>query len=166
MALAADAIAEFLAANVEGVDTEALQASADAYVAELEALDAEAAETLGAIDDESRVLVTNHEVFGYFADRYDFEVIGTIIPTGSTADGASAEELAELSEVIEHEGVPAIFADTSSSDELAQTLASEVGDIAVVELFSESLGAEGSEGATYIDMVRTNAQRIADALAG
>ena len=60
--------------------------------------------------------------------------------------------------------MPAIFADTSSSDELAQTLASEVGDVDVIELFSESLGDEDSEGATYIDMVRTNADRIAAAL--
>ena len=166
MALAADAIADFLVANVDGIDVDALSASAEAYVGELESLDSEVGEMLAAIDADDRVLLTNHEVFGYFADRYDFEVVGTVIPSGSTTDGASAQALAELAELIEDEGVPAIFADTSSSDELVQTLASEVGDIAVVELFSESLGADDSEGGTYLDMVRTNAQRIVDALAG
>ncbi|MCB0972650.1 MAG: zinc ABC transporter substrate-binding protein, partial [Acidimicrobiales bacterium] len=143
---------------------DALEAGADDYIAELEALDAEVDTTLDPIAEGDRVLVTNHEVFGYFADRYDFEVVGTVIPTGSTADGASAGELADLAEVIEAEGVPAIFADTSSSDELADTLADEVGDIEVVELYSESLGDEDSDGATYLQMVQTNADRIAAAL--
>ena len=166
MALAAEGVADFLIANVDGVDADALRANADAYIGELNALDSEVAEMMSALTDEQRVLVTNHEVFGYFADRYDFEVVGAVIPSGSTADGANAQDLAELAEVVEHEGVSAIFADTSSSDELVQTLADEVGDIDVVELFSESLGDADSDGGTYIDMVRANANRIADALAG
>ena len=164
MALAADGIVAFLIANVDGVDATALKTNAASYIAQLEALDAEVEGLLVAIPSDRRVLVTNHEVFGYFADRYGFEVAGTIIPGGSTADGADARALAELAELIEHEGVPAIFADTSSSGELAATLADEVGDIGVVELFSESLGSDGSDGATYLDMVRTNATRIANAL--
>ena len=55
---------------------------------------------------------------------------------------------------------------TSSSADLARTLADEVGEIEVVELFSESLGDEGSDGSTYLDMVRTNAERIRSALVG
>lgn len=166
MAVAADAIASFLADTIAGVDAEVLAANAAAYVDELQVLDAEAAEAFSAIPDDRRVLVTNHEVFGYFAERYDFEVVGTVIPGGTTVEGLSAQELAQLAEVVEHEQVPAIFADTSSSDELAQTLAAEVGDIEVVELYSESLGDDGSDGATYLAMVRTNAERIVAALAG
>ena len=164
MATVATAVSDFLIETVDGVDAAALTASSEAYVDELVALDREVSETLGAIDDVDRVLITNHEVFGYFADRYDFEVVGTVIPSGTTADGASAQDLEELAEVIEHEGVQAIFAETSSSDELVQTLASEVGDVAIVDLYSESLGEVDSAGATYIDMVRTNAERIAGAL--
>lgn len=166
MALAADAIAEFVITEIESVDPDTLSANAEAYIDELQALDTELAETLAEIPEDRRVMVTNHEVFGYFADRYDFEVVGTVIPTGTTVDGASAQELVELAEVIELEGVPAIFADTSSSDELAQALAAEVGDIEVIELYSESLGESASDGATYLDMVGTNAERIVDALAG
>lgn len=165
MAASVDAMAEFLIENVDGINGDALGASADAYIAELEALDAEVEGLLAAVPEEQRVLVTNHEVFGYLADRYDFEVIGTVIPAGSTADGASARQLAALAEVIEREDVPAIFADASSTEQLAETLADEVGEIAVVELFSESLGDESSGGSTYLEMVRTNAERIAEALA-
>ncbi len=161
---AAHDIADFLAENIDGLDTVALAASADEYVAELEALDTEVEQMLASIDTANRVLITNHEVFGYFADRYDFEVVGTIIPATNTSDAASAQELADLAELIEHAGVSAIFADGSASDELAQTLAAEVGDVDVVALFSESLGPADSNGATYIDMVRSNAERIAAAL--
>lgn len=164
MVLAAEGIIEFLATNVEGVDADALNESASAYIAELEALDAEVEQQLSSISDDRRVLITNHEVFGYFADRYDFEVAGAVIPSGSTSDSADAEALTELAELIEAEGVPAIFADTSASDELVSTLAAEVGDIEVIALFSESLGDADTDGSTYVDMVRTNAERITAAL--
>ena len=132
MALAAEEIAHFLIDNVEGIDAEVLQSNADEYVAELEALDAEVSDLFVDLPDDQKVLITNHEVFGYFADNYGFEVVGTVIPSGSTLDGTAAADLVELTEVIEHEGVPAIFGETSSSDELIQTLAAEVGDIDVV----------------------------------
>ncbi len=165
MAQAASGIAGFLEENVVGIDEEALRANAEAYIAELEALDAEVEATLAEIPEARRVLVTNHEVFGYFADRYDIEVVGAVIPSGTTVGGASAGDLAQLVETIKREDVPAIFADTSSSDDLAATMAAEVGDIAVVELFSESLGDADSDGSTYIEMMRANANRIAAALA-
>ena len=122
MALAAEEIAHFLIDNVEGIDAEVLQSNADEYVAELEALDAEVSDLFVDLPDDQKVLITNHEVFGYFADNYGFEVVGTVIPSGSTLDGTAAADLVELTEVIEHEGVPAIFGETSSSDELIQTL--------------------------------------------
>ncbi|GJM37179.1 MAG: ABC transporter substrate-binding protein [Acidimicrobiales bacterium] len=164
MALAAEAIADFLIANVDGLDAEAVEATAGTYVAELESLDAEVEALVDRIPAGDRILVTSHEVFGYFAERYGFEVVGAVIPGGSTTDGASAGALAELTATIEAEGVDAIFADTSSSSELVETLADEVGDIEVVELLSESLGDADSDGATYVAMIRTNAERIAAAL--
>lgn len=164
MSEAVRGIADFLNAEVSRLDEAALDAATDRYVGELEALDAEVTEMVAAIAEERRILVTNHEVFGYFADRYGFEVVGAVIPGGTTVESASARDIARLAELIEAEGVPAIFADTSSSDDLAETLASEVGDIDVVELFSESLGEPGSEGDTYLEMVRTNASRISAAL--
>ncbi|MDG2028650.1 MAG: metal ABC transporter substrate-binding protein [Acidimicrobiales bacterium] len=166
MALAVPAIADFLIDNVDGLDIAAVEAAAAAYAQELADLDTEVAAVMDAIPAESRVLITNHEVFGYFADRYGFEVVGTVIPSGSTLDGTSAGGLAELAGTIEAEGVAAIFSDTSASDQLAQTLADEVGDIAVVELYTESLGDAGSDGATYVSMIRSNAERISAALGG
>jgi len=165
MAVAAEGILEALIAEVPELDTERVRRRAGAYVDELLALDREVEDLLAAVPERRRVLVTNHQVFGYFADRYGFEVVGAVIPSGSTGEGASAGGLAALIEEIRHERVPAIFADTSSPADLARTLGEDVGDVEVVELFSESLGDEDSGGGTYLDMVRTNAERIADALA-
>ena len=164
MSSAVQGIVDFLSGQIDGLDTDALDASAEEYLAQLAAVDADNVSLLDAISEDKRVLVTNHEVFAYFADRYGFEVVGVVVPGGSTTDAASAGELAALAKTIETEGVPAIFADTSSSDELVNTLASEVGDIAIVELFTESLGTADSDGATYLDMVSANAERIAAAL--
>jgi zinc/manganese transport system substrate-binding protein len=164
MVLIAEEVADRLAAEVPEIDTSTYRDQVDAYVGELRALDAEAEATLSAVPADRRLLVTNHDVFGYFADRYDFEILGAIIPSGSTLAEPSARELRALAEQIEAAGVPAIFADTSSPSRLADALAAEGAAVEVVELYSESLGAPGSPGGTYVGMVETNAERIAAAL--
>jgi zinc/manganese transport system substrate-binding protein len=164
MAEAAEGILDALLAEVPALDTAAVRAHAGSYVEGIRSVDHDVEALLDGVPEERRILVTNHEVFGYFADRYGFEVVGTVIPAGSTTEGASAGRLADLIEQIRRAQVPAIFADTSAPAGLARTLAEDVGDVEVVELFSESLGGADSEGRTYLEMVRTNAERIADAL--
>jgi zinc/manganese transport system substrate-binding protein len=161
---AAEALVGFLVAEVPELDEAALRSRAEAYLSELDQLDQEVAALVGAIPAPQRKLVTNHEVFTYFADRYGFEVVGVVIPGGSTEAEPSAGELAALSRLVAAERVPAVFADTSSPARLAEALAAEAGQVQVVELFSESLGPPGSGAETYTGLVRTNAQRIADAL--
>lgn len=127
--------------------------------------DEEIVRILGEVPEENRKLVTNHDAFGYFADRYGFEVIAVVIPGGSTLSEPSSAEMAALIEEIEHEGVHAIFAETSQPTRLAETVAAEAGDdVAVVELYTESLGEPGSGADTLIGMLLTDARLIADAL--
>jgi zinc/manganese transport system substrate-binding protein len=154
-------------AAVEGVDSVALDAQLNAYIGRLEALDAEIETALRAVPADDRVLVTNHEVFRYFADRYGFEIVGAVVPSLSTNAETSSRELEDLAAIITAEGIPAIFAETTQSTDLADALADEVGgEVAVVELFTESLGEPGSGAETYIDLMRTNAERIVAALTG
>jgi zinc/manganese transport system substrate-binding protein len=164
MADAAETLVGVLTEEVAALDTPALRDRAGGYVAELRALDAEVEDILAPVPPERRKLVTNHDVFAYFADRYGFEVVGAVIPGTTTQAAPSAGEIDALAATIAAEGVPAVFADTSSPEDLADALAAEVGDVAVVELYSEALGDEGSGADTYVSMVRTNATRIADAL--
>jgi zinc/manganese transport system substrate-binding protein len=164
MAAAVALIADELATAIPALGDAAGRERVTDYVAALEELDADVEQQLTGIPADDRLLVTNHEVFGYFADRYDFEVLGAIIPGGSTLAEPSAAELADLVDVIQARDVPAVFAEASSPARLAEALASEGADVEVVELYSESLGEPGSPGDSYLGMVRTNAERIAAAL--
>jgi len=164
VAAAARGILDAIVREVPELDTEAVRTRATAYLAELDAVDAEVEAVLASIPDDRRVLVTNHESLGYFADRYGFELVGAVIPSTSTADASNARDLADLEAVIEAEGVPAIFADTSSPAALAERLAADAGGVEVVALYTEALGDAGSGADTYLGMVRTNAERIATAL--
>ena len=158
------ALAEVLGSEA-GLDPDAVDACLTAYGAELEALDAEIIEILAAIPQERRVLVTNHESLGSFADRYGFDVVGTIIPAPSTLAETSPGQLEDLAEAVEATGAPAIFVEHEHSSTQAEALAERVGDVSVVSLHTEALGEPGSGADTYVGFLRTNATAIADALA-
>lgn len=159
-------LSDFLVLNFSQIDEGDLLSHSAEYSKKLEDLDSEVMQTLSSIPAASRVLVTNHQVFAYFAEAYQFEILGSIIPSSSTLSNTSAKDLVDLSEKMKANGTKAIFVDASSSDALADALAEEVDVVQVVSLFSESLGSENSEGSTYIDMVRTNSKLIANALTG
>ncbi len=138
---------------------------AEAYAAELAAADDTIVAILDAVPGDRRVMVTNHDAFGYFADRYDFTILGVVIPGGSTLSDPSSAELAALVSDMTDAGVTVIFAETSSPTTLADAVASELGtDVSVVSLVTGSLGAEGSPTATLIGLLSTNAEAIASAL--
>ncbi|MCP2636289.1 zinc ABC transporter substrate-binding protein AztC [Microbacterium sp. HD4P20] len=148
-----------------GVDTDAVAAQADAYGAELAALDAEMTAAFAGIPDATRALVTNHHVFGYLAERFDFHVIGAVIPGGTTLAAPSTSDLADLVSAIEQTGVPAIFAESSSPDRLMRALADEADvHVDVIELYTESLTEPGGGAADYLTMMRVNTERIATGL--
>ena len=114
------------------------------------------------VPQDHRLLLTSHDSFRYFAVRYGFEVVGVIL--GVTTDvEASAEHLAELADLMKERNVRAVFGETISEERLATALASEVG-VPLVRLYSDSLGAEGSEAGTYLGMVRVNVSRVVETL--
>ncbi|WP_244259358.1 zinc ABC transporter substrate-binding protein AztC [Rathayibacter sp. VKM Ac-2759] len=152
-------------ARIGGVDPEALAASTAVYRDELERLDAEMTAAFAALPERRRALVTNHHVFGYLAERFDFEVVGAVIPGGTTLAAPSASDLADLVDAVERAGVPTIFAESSSPDRLVQALASEADvRVEVVELFTESLTGPEGGAPDYLAMMRANTQRIATGL--
>ena len=127
-------------------------------------MDRELEEQVAQLPGESRKLITNHDALGYFADRYGFEVVGTVIPAPGTMAQTNPAQLEELAELIEHEQVKAIFAETQHSIDDAEALADRVGDVDVVTLYTGSLGPAGSGADTYLGFMRTNANLIVDAL--
>lgn len=139
------------------------QANADAYVVQLTELDAWITEQVSQIPPERRLLITNHESLNYFADRYGFTIVGTVIENFSTDASSSAQQMASLINHIKSSGAPAIFLDATDNPSLAQQIADETGVIVVTDLHLESL-TDGSPAATYIDMMKHNVMRIVNAL--
>jgi zinc/manganese transport system substrate-binding protein len=140
-------------------------ARASAYADELRDLAKEIEVILAGIPDPERKMVTNHDSLGYFADRYGFEIVGVVIPGGSTLAEPSSAELANLVQVMREQGVHVIFAETTAPPVLADAVADEIGEpVSVVELYTDSLGPAGSGAETLIDMLRLDAERIAGAL--
>lgn len=140
------------------------KANADAYIAQLKELDKWIAEQVKALPPERRLLVTNHESFGYFADRYGFEIVGTIMPSVSTEASPSAQQLAALINQIKTAKVKAIFLETGTNPQLAKQIAQETGVKVVMELYTHSLTDAKGPAPTYLAMMKYNTQTIVDAL--
>ena len=137
--------------------------NAAAYARELRDLDAWIQQQVATLPEERRLLVTSHDSFQYFAQRYGFEVVGAVMPVTADAE-PTAQELTELIEVIEHEGVPAVFAEKSHSDRLARRITEETGATLIGGLYTGSLGEPGGEAGAYLDFMRYNVKTIVEAL--
>ena len=124
----------------------------------------EAGTIMSVVPADRRILVTDHDALGYFARRYNFRIAGVVIPGGSTLAQPSSSGLADLAETVRTTGVPAIFANTAHNTDLTEALAGEVGNVKVVPLYVDSLGAPGSGADSYQGLIRTDATRIADSL--
>jgi ABC-type Zn uptake system ZnuABC Zn-binding protein ZnuA len=138
--------------------------NAEQAKAQLDALDAWIAAQTAQIPAENRLLVTNHESLGYFADRYGFTLAGSITPSVSSVAAPSAQDLARLSDCIRAAGVRAIFLETGSNTSLANQLAEETGVEVVTGLATHAFPEGGEAQGGYEAMMRHNTELIVAAL--
>ncbi len=138
--------------------------NAQAYIAQLQTLNEWIADQVNQVPPISRVLVTNHESLGYFADRYGFKIVGTILPSTSSQAAPSGRQIAWLIESIRKFKVKAVFLETGSNLQLAQQISLETGVRVVDSLFSDSLSASAGPAPTYLDLMRHNTNTIVNAL--
>ena len=132
-------------------------ANAQDYIQKLQALDTWVKEQVALIPVDKRKLVTNHDALGYFARRYGFQIIGAVIPSATTeAADPSAKEITDLLGIIKANGVHAIFSENMANPKLAETLAKEAGVAVGPELYTDALGPVGSDGETYLKMIKYN----------
>lgn len=147
--------------TIDPAGAAAYQANADAYAAELTALDADLAKEVETIPIDNRKLVTFHDAFPYFARHYGFEVVGVIL--ANPGQEPSAGELAKLVETVKAAGVKAVFSEAQFSPGLAKTLAQEAGITKVVTtLYNDALGPAPAD--TYVGLMRWNMAQITEAL--
>ena len=144
--------------------TETYAQNAAVYIQKLKDLDIWIRAQVEQVPPERRLMVTNHESLGYFADRYGFKIAGTILPSVSTDASPSAQELARLVDQIRLVGVKAIFLETGSNPQLARQVAQETGVKVISDLNTHSITAPGGKAPNYIDMIKLDVQVIVAAL--
>jgi ABC-type Zn uptake system ZnuABC Zn-binding protein ZnuA len=139
-------------------------ANAEAYSQKLRDLDQWIQASVSVLPIEKRILVTNHDSLGYFADRYDFQILGTLVPGTSSESEPSARQMAQLVDLMRTSGAKAIFLDTGTNPQLADQIASETGARVVASLYIHSLSGPDGEAPTYLEMMRRNVETILEAL--
>lgn len=154
-------------ADVDPAHASAYQSNAASYIVQLQTLDRDILTEVNRLPIASRKLVTSHDALGYFAARYGFEIIGSLLGTVAMASGdPSAKEFAQLVRDIKAAGVKAVFVESVTNKDAMDRLAQEAGVVVGPELYTDSLGESGSDGATYISAMRHNAHAIVSALLG
>ncbi len=148
---------------------EAFAAQAEAFADEARALDTYAGEVLSAIPDSSRLLVTAHDAFAYFGDRYGIEVAG--IQGISTESEAGLARIAEVVDLLVARDVGAVFVETSVSDRniraLIEGAAARGHEVTIGgELYSDAMGQPGTYEGTWLGMIDHNVTTISRALGG
>jgi zinc/manganese transport system substrate-binding protein len=157
--LAMQKVAAALAPHLKTVLSIDVEDDSQRLQSELTGLDQEIRQVLSLLPESDRKLVTGHESLGYFADRYNFKLIGAIVPSISTQAGVSASDLAALKILIQENQVKAIFTELGTSAAAAQAIGSETG-VKVVELNTHKLPPDEQ----YDTFMKTLAQDIINAL--
>ena len=139
-------------------------ANAAAYSKRLDELDAWIKRQVATVPAADRLLVMNHASHGYYADRYGFSVVGTVIPGVGTGETPTAKQLSDLTAAIRTSGAKAIFVEIEENPKLAEQIAAETGITVVDDLRDHSLSSPDGVAPTYIDMMRFDTQRIVEAL--
>ncbi|MBD2294001.1 metal ABC transporter substrate-binding protein [Anabaena sphaerica FACHB-251] len=133
---------------------------------ELQQLNIWIKQQIQTIPPDKRKLITTHDAFQYYANAYGMEISGTLIGI-STEEQPSAQTVKQLVDAIKKIGVPAIFAETTINPALIKTVAQEAGvKLSPDPLYSDSIGAKGSAGDTYMKMMEANTRSIVEALGG
>ncbi|MCG8597754.1 MAG: zinc ABC transporter substrate-binding protein, partial [Kiloniellales bacterium] len=133
-----------------------------AYVAEIEALDAEIRAIVGALPQDRRTIVTSHDAFQYFGRDYGLAFLS---PQGiSTESEASARDVARLIERIRNEGISAVFLENIADSRLLERIAEETGATIGGTLYPGALSGPEGPAPSYLDMMRHNATTLARAL--
>jgi ABC-type Zn uptake system ZnuABC Zn-binding protein ZnuA len=140
--------------------------NAAAYLRKLRRLDREIAECIGRVPQAKRKLVTTHDALGYFANRYDLEVIGALIPSLSTQAQPSARDIEELVEQVREEDVEAIFPESALNPKLERAVSREAGTRVGGRLWADALGPKGSDGTTYVQSMASNTQALVEGMTG
>ncbi|WP_411878137.1 metal ABC transporter substrate-binding protein [Polaromonas sp. YR568] len=144
--------------QLDPANASSYQANSEAYVKELQALDAWAKEQFAAIPSAKRKVITSHDAFGYFGAHYQ---VGFLAPQGlSTEAEPSAKEVALLIRQIRREKIRAVFVENMSNPKLLAQLSKDAGVTVGPELYVDALSAQGGPADTYLRLMRHNVTQL------
>jgi zinc/manganese transport system substrate-binding protein/manganese/iron transport system substrate-binding protein len=162
--------AKIMVANIERgfaaadpADAAYYHANLVTYDGKLDSLDADIRRRIDTIPPAARKLVTNHDAFSYYIDRYKLTFVGSIIPSFDTSAELSGSQMQSLVAKIKATGTKAIFSESSLPPRTAQTIGREAGvrvEAGEDSLYGDTLGPAGSDGATYLQMEEHNTRTI------
>jgi ABC-type Zn uptake system ZnuABC Zn-binding protein ZnuA len=166
--------AEVMVANIDRAfaaadpaEARVFRANLAGYTEQLQVLDAEVQRQIDSLANKN--LVTNHDAFGYYIDRYGLQFVGSVIPSFDSSAELSGRDIRDLVTKIKATKVKAVFSETTLPPKAAETIAREAG-VKVVEgegaMYGDSLGPAGSDGDTYLKMIRHNTRTIVSNLSG
>jgi manganese/iron transport system substrate-binding protein len=136
-------------------------ANAAAYTAQLQALDQEIEQKVAQIPPANRILVSVHDAYPYFAQRYGLRYLAVI--SANPESDPSAQEYAALLQVVRNNQVKAVFGETGFSERFVSQLAADSGATYVADLYTDTL-SEGPPADTYLNLMRSTSDAIVGAL--
>ena len=148
------------------------EARATLFLQQLRVLDSWVRQQLNRIPTQRRILVTTHDAFNYFCTEFKLNANNnflSIAPVGwstgaEVGGGMTPERRRKVVQSIKESGAPALFVETTINPKQIREIAKETGVKIGGELYSDSMGPEGSAGETYIGMMRENVILIVNAL--
>jgi len=143
--------------DADPLNAEFYRGRADAYVQELLDLDQEISLILEEVPPSRRHLVTYHDAFGHFGDRYGWR---TSALATNDAGGVSPGAITRLQERIRQEGITAVFTEPQFRSKVIALAARDAG-VEVGIIYSDVLDGAA---ATYVDMMRLNARNLVELL--
>ncbi|MEM1216827.1 MAG: zinc ABC transporter substrate-binding protein [Bacteroidota bacterium] len=124
--------------------------------------DQEIAQMLRTIPKNRRILITSHDAFRYFGERYGMRV-EAVLGTSTDAD-VQTSDIRRLNRILQETGVPAVFIESTLNPKVLQIIANDNEVIIGGSLYADSLGEPTGPAGTYLDMLRHNAQTIVEGL--
>ena len=146
-----------------------INAATASYLEELDALDQWSAEAIETVPEGQRVLFTSHDAFGYFSRDYGISFIGAALSDFNDQQDATADHIASAVQAVKDSGAVALFAENSNNSKSIEAIARGAGVTPIVgddALYGDSLGPDGSEGATYVGSIIHNVRAVTQAWGG
>nr|WP_196907013.1 metal ABC transporter substrate-binding protein [Candidatus Symbiopectobacterium sp. 'North America'] len=134
--------------------------NAKAYAEKITALDAPLRERLARIPDAQRWLVTSEGAFSYLTTDYQFNEV-YLWPINADEQG-SPQQVRRVIDTVREKHIPVVFSESTISDKPAKQVSKETGAKYGGVLYVDSLSNEKGPVPTYLDLLQTTVNTIAE----